>query len=119
MFAARVVSVFSAFRPLVIRFSAADTLDPSIKFHPRFFLLTSQEGELRHIPVELVRAWMPFFGTFLFFQAGTQGFSKPLFVPVSNPKSGMLRICLNRLRAEESPETPALSAYFWRLHVLR
>jgi hypothetical protein len=119
IFAARDVSVLSAFKRRVVRFSLCDELDSSVKFSPRFFLLIPQGFQLRHIPLELVRAWTLFFGIFLFVRCGTNGPACTLFVSKSNSQSAMLRTCLNRLRSDESSDTPPLSAYFWRMNVLR
>ncbi|MDP2379067.1 MAG: hypothetical protein Q8M35_01030 [Pseudohongiella sp.] len=119
MLAARDMSVFSAFTRRVIRFSLLDALDPAVKFSPRFFLLIPQGLQSRHVPVELVRAWILFFGTFLFIRCGTNGLSRTLFVSTSNTQIAILRTCLNRLRSDVSLEKPTLSVYFWRMNVLR
>ena len=119
MFAARDVSALSAFKQWVVRFSLCDELDPAVKFSPRFFLLIPQGSQSDHVPVELVRAWTLFFGTFLFIRGAPRGSACTLFVSASSSPSAMLRTCLNRLRSDESLDKPTLSAYFWRMNVLR
>lgn len=118
-FAARIASVFSGFRPLLLRFSFADDLQGEIKFDPRFYLLSSQHGNSLSVPLRFSHAWAAPFGVFLFLAKPSTVPIRVLFVSSSSPQIAMLRTLLNRLQVEETVEKPSLSTYFWRMNVLR
>jgi hypothetical protein len=118
-FAARSTSVFSGFRSVVIRFSLADALNPTVKFDPRFYLLNLQNSTEHASILHIQRAWVTVFGIFLFPVSGKTSTLKTVFISRNCPNFVSLKAVLKRLQSWESPEKPSLSAYFWRMNVLR
>jgi hypothetical protein len=118
-FAARSTSVFSGSESLVIRFSLADSLNPTVKFDPRFYLLDYRDSMESARVLHLQRAWLSAIGVFLFPAPGLAYTPKVLFVSRTSPNFVALKAVLKRLQAWETPEKPSLSAYFWRMNVLR
>lgn len=118
-FAARSTSMFLGFKPVVIRFSFADDLNPSVKFDPRFYLLNRQDSTEHATVLHIQRAWLTMFGLFLFPVPGSTQNLKILFISRNSPSFVALKVVLKRLQTWEAQEKPSLSAYFWRMNVLR
>lgn len=118
-FAARSTSVFSGFRSVVIRFSLADALNPTVKFDPRFYLLNLQDSTENATVLHIQRAWLTAFGLFLFPAPGQALKLKTFFVSSSCPNFAALKAVMKRLQSWELLEKPSLSSYFWRMNVLR
>ena len=118
-FAARSTSVFSGFESVLVRFSLADALNPTVKFDPRFYLLNLQDSSEHACVLQIQRAWLSAVGIFLFPAPGSAHAPKTLFVSRSCPSFVALKAVLKRLQTWETPEKPSLSTYFWRMNVLR
>jgi hypothetical protein len=96
-----------------------DELDPLVKFNPRFFLLSQQYNSNVYLTLRFSHAWSMPLGVFLFVAKPDSSRLRTLFVAAGNPQIQKLRAVLSRLQAQSSVDKPSLSAYFWRMNVLR
>ncbi len=121
---ARVWSWAQLFPKATLYFTSMSDIDEGVKYDPRCFLITQRantdaQGAPHYMPLAVQRAWVTFFGVFVFGLLGQHTRSTGFFVHRASPHAHLLSAFLQRMSTFELDSGLSLSDYFRRLHVLR